>query len=298
LLYGGHADRLCLGFIGTSKFCLREGESCGVLSHSKKFEVDHSQLYLKENENRAFIKPSFAADHLDASSLDLVLAKRRTLKEITELLDSLKRAEVASPCDPAPFAKVRKVPAELSTDSMSLAIQASFDLDLPKFITNEAGIFSAVPTLSFDVDFDEAAEDPFASLATSSSADIVAILTDFQERFVNLKTKWTQTFLEVDTSHSIVVKDLRTICERMNKVKTQLKALSDAAVSRENQLSTQISILAAELHHLDGTVSTSSAQVQSLQHEYSSLTATFQSNQEEQELQLQSLQSSVANLES
>jgi hypothetical protein len=60
LVYGGGLSTVCGGLIGSSKFCLKH-TSCGVASHSKKFDWDGTSFYVKENETRAFSKPTSSA---------------------------------------------------------------------------------------------------------------------------------------------------------------------------------------------------------------------------------------------
>jgi hypothetical protein len=89
LLYGGHAGNLCCGVIGTSKFCLCLTTACGVIAHAKKFEIASTHISLKENENRAFIKPSFEVSHLSEASLGNILADKHTLKDLLILFGKL-----------------------------------------------------------------------------------------------------------------------------------------------------------------------------------------------------------------
>jgi hypothetical protein len=49
----------------------------------------------------------------------------------------------------------------LAVEDNALILQPSFDLDSPKFITDETGIFSSVLQLSFDVEVDDGSEDIF-----------------------------------------------------------------------------------------------------------------------------------------
>jgi hypothetical protein len=48
-------------------------------------------------------------------------------------------------------------------------------------------------------------------------------LQEYQRRFVGLKSKWTQPFLEVDSSYAITVKDLKALFQRNQSLKTLLK---------------------------------------------------------------------------
>jgi hypothetical protein len=299
LLYGEHAENLCCGVIGTSKFCLRLATACGVMAHTKKFEIEPTLIYLKENENRAFIKPVFEAGNLNESDLAGLLAEKHTLQDLSRLLEKFKdKAPEASSNDTEQVSTVSEgnnLFKSLGVESGSLMLQPSFDLDSPKFVTDEAGIFSAVPQLSFDVEAED--DDIFELLASSHSSELVSILQDFQSRFVNLKTKWSQTFLEVDSSHSIVVKDLKMLCDRMRELKIKVNTLTSAFSSKEFHMSTQFAAISSEIRQLEESCLSSSSQVQLIQQEQRTLSATFQSSQEEQEMQLQTLHSSLSTLE-
>jgi hypothetical protein len=84
LLHGGDTDRLCCGFIGSqsnAKFCIRAAP-CGIAAHARKFEVAPSSFYLKENETRAFVNPSFKGEGLSDQEIRTLLAAKHTLKEL------------------------------------------------------------------------------------------------------------------------------------------------------------------------------------------------------------------------
>jgi hypothetical protein len=195
------------------------------VEYTKKFDVNPLSFYLKENEHRAFINPSFKMDSIDNESVNGLLSGRYTLKELETLFDVFCTPSTSSSsnhnkpeahsgdagCDPIDTIKL--VP--------TLALQDSFELDSPKFTMEEMGIFSLAPQLSFDID-PENVLDPFQSFEDTHSPELISVLRDFQARFVNLKTKWSQTFLEVDTSHSIIVKDLKTIRDRLSTFKRKI----------------------------------------------------------------------------
>jgi hypothetical protein len=53
--------------------------------------VETSIFYLKENETRAFINPSFKVENLKDVDVDTVLAGRYTLTDLTALFDTSKK---------------------------------------------------------------------------------------------------------------------------------------------------------------------------------------------------------------
>jgi hypothetical protein len=176
---------------------LKALEKCGVQGHTKKFEVDHLSFYLKVNEHWEFIDPSFKVDSINDDSVNGFLSGKYTLKEQEPLFDAF--------CTPSSLSEGHNIKSEAPSRGSSLqpiktielvstlALQDSFELDLPKFTIEETGIFSSAPQLSFDVD-PENVSDPFQSLENTQSSEIISVLKDFLAQFVSLKTKWSQTF--------------------------------------------------------------------------------------------------------
>jgi len=130
------------------------------------------------------------------------------LKELTAFFEAF----------PLAVQETKSKPSETSTTVLetldgpelipALAVQTSFELESPKFATGNAGIFTAAPQLSYEVDSD--GEDVnLDRVLDGISPQVAEILKEFQQRFVGLKTKWTQAFLEVDSSHSYLLKDLQ-----------------------------------------------------------------------------------------
>jgi hypothetical protein len=186
-----------------------------VLAHGKKFEVDGSALNLKENEQRAFIKPSFSVSHMGDNTIDSLLAEKYTLKEINNILQEIKLQIDNTKLEAAVGEQnTISIHTESEEGALTISIQGSFKLESPKFTLEEAGIFSSAPQLSFEVDH-ENEDNVFTQLNETQSGAVADILHEFQERFVSLKTKWTQTFMEVGTSHTIMVSDLKAVNERL-----------------------------------------------------------------------------------
>lgn len=85
----------------------------------------------------------------------------------------------------------------------------TLDLESPKFCPRNAGIFSLVPQLSFEID----SEDDFDIKEDEemSMKNIASLLREHHKCFSSLKVKWTQTFSEIDASHASVVKDIQAL---------------------------------------------------------------------------------------
>jgi len=294
LLHGGRVLDLCCGVIGTSKFCLKTTASCEVLAHAKKFEPDAFTFYLKENEHRAFFKPSFSAPGLSEATIDMILSIKRTVQETVSILEECRR-EGAELTPELPREETNKDSINLQVDSEILVLseQGSFELESPKFTTAEAGIFSSTPHLSFDEE-DEGENNIFNQLADSHSIALVNLLRDFHDRFSYLKTKWTHTFVEVDASHAIMISDLKTVNDRISSIKHKLKMLSDSYASSEAHTTLQLNQIFSDWHKITELSMTTMNNVQLVRQEHTSLAEAVTTTNEERDLQLQTLNSAIA----
>lgn len=266
---------------------------CGVSGHAKKFAADSSTFYLKENDHRAFIHPSFKADHITDEKITALLVGKYTVKELESLIAAFQVPMFSSDGNTMISATAPTKSSDPSievTTADSLVLQASFDLDSPKFTMEETGIFSSTPQLSFDVD-PEVNDHFFQALEGAGSADLIAILREFQDRFVSLKTKWSQTFIEVDTSHAIIVKDLKTIRDRLASLKRQVINVSDTTSTKETILSSQLEEVSSSLRSL-------SHSCLNFQQDHSTRFESLQLQQDEQAFQLQTIQSTTTTLDS
>jgi hypothetical protein len=136
---------------------------------------------------------------LDAAEIKALLDVKLTVKEFTELFDDLKQGH-------KPEWLATSVPAtnDMFPEAGPIPLSLSEGLVSPKFVTKDSGMFALVPKLSFSSDC--GGEEIFDS---DLSADTIqALLKEYHRRFSVLKSKWTQTFLEVEASHALVVKDL------------------------------------------------------------------------------------------
>jgi hypothetical protein len=144
---------------------------------------------------------------LDPSIVQDLLGRKHTLKELGAFFEAL--LAPSQRVDPEPVKIGLEVPVG-SDLTPALTIQPSFELESPKFATGNAGIFTTVPQLSYDVD-SENEDEALEEMPDGVPPQVIEMLKDFQQRFVSLKTKWTQTFLEVDSSHSYLLKDIQQL---------------------------------------------------------------------------------------
>jgi hypothetical protein len=164
----------------------------------KKFEWDPSSFYLKENDSRAFIKPTFAFGNPDPLDIEAIQSIKFSLKEFTILFEELQEGR-------RPDWMPHILSSGSYTDQADLSmVEEPDELTSPKFATKDSGIFALVPMLSFESD----GEEPDQMESTLSPEEVSALLKEYKKRFASLKSKWTQTFLEVEASHALVVKDL------------------------------------------------------------------------------------------
>jgi hypothetical protein len=230
------------------------------------------------------------------ASINSILSGKHTLEELAVILDKLPQLKDASVIAAAPVTLPTIADLNPKDGALTLSVQGSFDLESPKFTTADAGIFSSTLQLSFDVDNDKE-EDVYSHLTGSHSADIVAILPDFEQHFVTLKTKWTHTLMEEDTSHTIMISDLKAVNDHITLVKHKLGFLSDAFTSSDSHSVAQLYQIFTELQWISTECLTTTTNVQLVQQAHASLCDTFNSTHEEQELQIHILQSALLGLE-
>lgn len=179
-------------------------------------------FYLKETDGRAFIKPEFQAPDVNEQGLTFLMEGKRTLKEHEELFDLYltgKKQEWSSEKQPPPLTvevavSRREDPFMYEEDSESVVLES------PRYATENLGIFMLAPKLSFDSmnDFDDNKEASSQNLLEQ----VKETLQEFNKRFGVLKQKWTQTFLEVEESHTSVVKDLKILRDVTTHIKRGL----------------------------------------------------------------------------
>jgi len=193
--------------------------SCGVAAHTKKIELDTELFYVKENETRAFSKPAFHCPSLLPPEIDAIKETKMTIKEFTVLFEDLQQGK-----KPDWLAKIELQPVEtkLARDCDELAS--------PRFLSENAGMFALVPKLSFESD----AEVELLDEIDPSPQIIVHLLREYHRWFANLKAKWSQTFLDVEASHALVVKDLLSL-QRVSSGLKQVLGTPDPADFLENR---------------------------------------------------------------
>ncbi len=84
------------------------------------------------------------------------------------------------------------------------------DSDSPRVVSDRLGIFTTLPSLSFDDDIVKDL-DLLAQQDSAPTQKLALLLKDNCQHFLQLKERWSQTFAEVEASHILVVKDLQKL---------------------------------------------------------------------------------------
>jgi uncharacterized phage infection (PIP) family protein YhgE len=159
-----------------------------------------------------------------------------------------------------------------------------------------AGIFSSVPQLSYEVDGKEEDMDLFSQLDGVQPPIVVELLKEFHQWFIGLKNKWTQTFLEVDSSHSIMVKDLQMTHKHFIGLKTKISRLEDAQQQHILQTVSQLESLSKEIQESATSHATLSVDLHQLHQNFEAMQTLISSSNEELDLRLYDLASSFTTL--
>jgi hypothetical protein len=208
-----------------------------VVAHLKKFEPAKDSFFLKENETRAFIKPEFKCNSLSDDDIGAILGAKLTVKEFTTLFEELQEGRRPD------WMPIVLMPTEQPKDDVFGALHMDVDdLVSPKFATKDSGIFPLVPKLSFESDNGE--ESAFES--PLSPEEVTKLLKEYHKRFANLKSKWTQTFLKVEASYALVVKDLSLLHKMSSMLKTTV-GVSEFSPPQDNSLVSSMCLLTEDL---------------------------------------------------
>lgn len=110
-----------------------------------------------------------------------------------------------------------------STDELSTT--SLFELNSHRVSSGHLGIFSVLPSLSFDDDIIDDL-DSFTEEATMPVQQLALLLKWDCHWFIHLKEKWSQTFAEIEASHIAAVKDLQKLKNLIVFLKNRLGSLT------------------------------------------------------------------------
>lgn len=282
LFFSGSVTTCCLGAIGSSKFCLKNGltsGACGVQSHEvKKFALAKDAFYLKENEGRAFMKPCYTVSELTPRLVEVLLSQSLPLKEWEGTFDALNQGILPDWLKEAEGVNVW-VTTSMQESRNHEKIGESLELESPRVAMESLGIFQDAPMLSFEDDMDEAGD------ADDLSPKRMSLwIKEFQRRFASIKSKWGKTFSDVEASHIVVVKDLQKLQHAASEVITALgKPTVNGVFPQGTSVWRGLSSVADSLSDQTITISAVSDSVEVLQKAHSDLHQTFIESGEEHE---------------
>ena len=118
---------------------------------------------------------------------------------------------------------------------------------------------------------------------------VVDLLKEFHQRFINLKSKWTQTFLEVDSSHSILMKDLETTHRHVSGLKNRFSRLEESQQKQTLQVTSKLDYLSKLLEETGSSNATVTSDLLQLQRDFEAMQLAATSSSDEVDLRLHDL---------
>ncbi len=235
-------EELCYGVVGSSKFCIKPlvpgSKSCGVVSHGgRKFSPLTHTFYIKESDSKAYCQPGFYAELDSPSCLNKLLGQAFSLDEWSGVF-----AAISSNKPPAwltedslvmrdELTSLRKDDLALDTinrDSVVDGRAPHIMVHSPSQAQARTGIFFQTPSLSFGDDSVETSISESSSEGKGTSDDensmkkIHRKLRVFHDRFKSIKSKWSQTFHEVEAGYLMVIKDVSRLHEATQNVRSEV----------------------------------------------------------------------------
>jgi len=158
-----------------------------------------------ENKSKAFCDPRFDASRLEDDQLVQILSAYQARDKWSDIFNDLEQG--VFPVDGNLSVKLETV--EEIEESPQPPVQERLDAVSPKKATEQTGIFSVFPTLSYDDEMEN--EDGDNTKVTKDS--VLESTKEFKHRFAQLKYKWTSAFQDVEVSHLLVTADLAKVSD-------------------------------------------------------------------------------------
>jgi len=146
------------------------------------------------------------------------------------------------------------------------------------------------------VDGEEDDLDLFSQLEGVQPKIVVELLKEFHQRFISLKNKCTQTFLEVDSSHSLLVKDLQVTHKHFFALKSKIFHLEDAHRQNVSQTESKLELVSNGVRDQGKTIASLTMELQQLQQGFESLKSITSNVNEELDLRITDLDSTISTL--
>ncbi len=198
-------SKLCLGVIGSSKFCIHAVESghfgCGMAAHNtKKFTPPPKSAFIKDSDARAFCTPSYSVENLSPAQLLRPQGVNLTDFQWEELFMQLYQND---------FPKGLAFEERPTIDESVVVSSVDPPILSPVAQFNSGGILASIPQLSFDDSVD--LMDNHQRDIPLDDEHLRQQLNRFRQQFSSLKHKWLRAFTEVETGYGLLVNDLQLL---------------------------------------------------------------------------------------
>jgi len=223
-------DRLCLGLVGTNKFCINDRllgvSSCGTSRHEvSKFDGLFGHCYVKYNEIQAHCSPCLDVESFSSKQLDSLAARSHALPEWINIFGSIAAGNFPE-----------WLPKELIVDTRGDVepVPTFQQLSILSPTAGPAALFDYQPTLSFDsVDSSVIVENSGQASSTLPwrehvvPPELLAQVDKIAGGLKKVKLAWPKPFRDIEAGYKLVVADL---CTMHDNVKALHSTLGDPAL--------------------------------------------------------------------
>jgi hypothetical protein len=208
-------ERLCLGLVGSNKFCTKDrlpgASSCGTTKHeAAKFDALQDHCYVKVNEIQAHCLPTLSIAGCSDSQVHALSERIYTDAKWGPIFDSIVSGV---PPDWLPTAPV-VLPQVQEDTAGPLSLQP---LGLLSPTTQASNLFDSQPKLSFDSADSSVIQSELEGAARSSwrvqdvPPELLDHIDQVSTRLKKIKAAWSKPFRVVETGYKLIVADLSTM---------------------------------------------------------------------------------------
>jgi len=227
-------DCLCLGLVGTNKFCIKErlsgALSCGTTRHeTSKFEGSYDHCYVKYNEIQAHCTPTLNLEAFSANQIAALADRSFSLADWTTILDGIAVGDL-----PDWFPK-RLVVDTLQEEEPALSFQ---QLSILSPTSGPAVLFDYKPSLSFDSSdssiIKASGKQPAKSFWRNQVVppELMEHVDHISGGLKKIKMAWSKPFHDIEAGYKLVVADLGIMHDNVKHLHSTLgdpTPLSDSA---------------------------------------------------------------------
>jgi len=222
-------DRLCLGLVGTNKFCIKERlpgvSSCGTSRHeTSKFDGLFGHCYVKHNEIQAHCTPCLDIESFSSRQMASLATQSYPLPEWINIFRTIEAGDFPE-----------WLPKELIVDTQDNGAHVSSfqPLSILSPTAGPVNLFDYKPTLSFD------STDSSVIVGNSDHAmpaswrdqvippELLRQVDKLAGSLNKVKLAWSKPFRDIEAGYKLVVEDL---CTMHNNVKHLHSTLGDQAI--------------------------------------------------------------------